>query len=157
MKYHFTPAFRAGFTHHEIEQSSVAMRFKLIAMLMVHELETMFGQGFSGAIEHGAGVAGGLLIEWPWMRDPCAAHRLEPEGFGFARDGLDVIAQAFVGKMSGDGFQPVRIELLLELGRCQVVGAGQFDVPESKVAHFLECADNVRRELIPQTVELQSR
>ena len=58
--------------------------------------------------------------------------------------------------MAADGLETFGVELLFELVGRELVGAGEFDVLNPKVANPVERRGNVLRELISKTVELQA-
>jgi hypothetical protein len=144
------------FSHQQVEQSTISMLLKFIAVRVVEEFQAVFGQRLAGAIENRAGLATGLFIERVCVRNPGATGVLQAERLRIARNTLDVVAVSFKRKMPADRFEPLGGELFFEfLGR-EIVRAGQFDVLDPKVADQIERRRDTIAELGPQAVKLEA-
>src|ERR1035437_8015361 len=77
-----TDGFRIGLGHHQIEESAVLVRLKLIAVCVVKKNQAMPGKDFARVIEHRNRFAAGLFIERFAMRNPSAADRSEGRRVG---------------------------------------------------------------------------
>src|ERR1700682_3111585 len=68
--------FRLG--HHQVEERALAVRQKLIAVRVVKELQPVFGQRLTSAIEDHDSFATGLFVKGIFVRNPGAADILLP-------------------------------------------------------------------------------
>src|SRR4029077_5252989 len=88
---------------------------------------------------------------------PSRAGILHAQGFCLFRNAFGIIAKSLIRKMPAHRPQAALVELGLELLGSKVIRSCQFDIRESHVAYFVERAWHVFRELISQTVELQTQ
>src|SRR6266481_9770175 len=89
--------FRVRLAQKQIEERPLAERLKLVAMSVIEESQAVFGQRFAGVVEYRNCLATGLLVESAAVRYPGAAHILQPERLGVARDAFQVGAVTLVG------------------------------------------------------------
>ena len=80
----------------------------------------------------------------------------ESEYFGVVNHAVNIGAIRIEGKMTADGFEPVRVELSFEFFGTQAIGAGEFHVSNSETLDFGQCAGNVAGKLLAQTIQLQT-
>src|SRR6267378_418217 len=63
--------------HHQVEQRAIAVWQELISVRVIKELQPMFGERFTSAIENHDSFATGLFIKGIFMRNPGAAGILQ--------------------------------------------------------------------------------
>ena len=150
-----TNPLRLRLGHHQVEQCALAVRLKLVAVRVVEEFQSMFGERGTGTIEDRGRLATGLFVERVLVRNPGAAGVLQAERLRLARYVFEVVAQLFKGEMTADRFQSLGVELFFEFLRSEFVSAGQLDVLNAKAADAVESRWNILGELLAQAVELK--
>src|SRR4051794_23061589 len=98
-----------------IQQRSISVGLELITMDMIKELHALFAEPLASAVEDGDRVATLFLREVLRVRDPSAADVLQAEGFGVPANPIDVVSQAFIREVAGNGLQVVGIQQRFEL------------------------------------------
>jgi hypothetical protein len=116
----------------------------------------MFGECLTSAIKNVNSFATGFFVKGILMRNPGAAGILEPEDLRIPCNTLDIVATPLIREMAADCLQISPIQLSSEFLRGKAVSAVRLNIPDAKVTHLVKSSGYIFRELLAETVKLQT-
>src|SRR6266481_3742936 len=146
--------FRLG--HHQVEQRTLAVRHKLIAMRVIKELQSVFGERFTSPIEDLDRFATGRFVKGIFMGNPGAADILLSQDLCLSSNSFDIVTASLIREMAADRFQSSTVQLGSEFLRRKSVSAVRLNVLNAKVANLIQRFGHISGELVTQTVKLQT-